>query len=148
MKALKYPSVPDTDYTADTEADLTLFLVGEMTSNASPACGVDCMTDISAYLWQWFVVPGNKENGEVLMASSMCVSCHANNGDGTFGGLTGVGGAFDVNAFGLIGDGTAYPETEEGLTEYLTGEMPYGGAVNCVGTCSADISSYLWSLRD
>ncbi|WP_158224562.1 DUF1592 domain-containing protein [Agaribacterium haliotis] len=80
-------------------------------------------------------------NGEILMGSAMCGSCHIDNLDGTFAGFA----DFDVNDLKYPQDTNYTADSEANLALYIEALMPKGPAENCVGQCAKDIAAYLWS---
>ncbi|HEY7774385.1 MAG TPA: c-type cytochrome, partial [Marinagarivorans sp.] len=80
-----------------------------------------------------------------------CSACHTDNGDGTFGSF-----AFDVNGFQYPSESYAngpFENTVEGLSAYISDQMPSANFGQDPATCAADdncaddIAAYLWSLR-
>ena len=74
-----------------------------------------------------------------------CASCHSTpHVNGVFG--KGASFEFDVNKFKFPAK-TTYPETQQGLADYIRDQMPLGNATACGDQCGKDIAAYLWSIR-
>jgi Protein of unknown function (DUF1592)/Protein of unknown function (DUF1588)/Protein of unknown function (DUF1595)/Protein of unknown function (DUF1585) len=85
--------------------------------------------------------------------NTQCATCHATpHVNGVFG--KGSSFEFDVNKFKFpaktFPNETKYPETQQGLADYIRDRMPAGKILEpnpCGEQCGKDIAAYLWSIR-
>ncbi len=140
-----YDNKPNSNY-LETEAGLALYIKDQMPPGSATLCGAECATAIANYMWSMRTGGGipktdyasfttNVAAGKAIFEQS-CLSsgCHSAEGRGE-------------NAINFIG----YKSAAD-FHNYIEPAMPKkradnGGPSDCVGQCSANVSSYLWSVR-
>lgn len=102
------------------------------TMSSSDASSSDAMSSSSSS-----VAIGDAANGQLLFDSKSCSTCHASNGDGTFGGNA---SRFDINALN---------KAKDGLADFIEQFMPkgIGQPTDCVDSCALDIAAYLETFK-